>query len=498
MAKNITPRAKDYPRWYLDVINAGGLADYAPVRGCMVIKPHGYAVWEAIQQALDGMFKETGHVNAYFPLFIPQSFLAKEAQHVEGFAMECAVVTHSGLEKDESGALLPKGKLEEPLVVRPTSETVIGAMYAKWVQSWRDLPILINQWANVVRWEMRTRLFLRTMEFLWQEGHTAHETEEEAHQETLRILEIYRRFAEEWLAVPVLTGLKSDSEKFAGAERTYTIEGMMQDRKALQMGTSHDLGQNFARAFEIRFQGRDKSLQYAWTTSWGVSTRLIGALIMAHSDDEGLVLPPRVAPIQLAVVPIWKGPEERAKVLEAANQAAASARAALGERKVVLDDRDELKPGPKFFEWEQKGVPFRLEIGPRDVADGAGVLVSRLDRNKEKVPFDRIGQVLPERLQAFQEALLERARAFRDAHTHQVDDYEELKERVLAEGGFYLVHWDGTPESEARFKDDMKASIRCIPGTVRDGEFQRTYTEPGKCIVSGKPSPGRVVVAQAY
>ncbi len=498
MAKNITPREKDYPRWYLDVINAGGLADYAPVRGCMVIKPHGYAVWEAIQQALDGMFKATGHVNAYFPLFIPQSFLEKEAQHVEGFAMECAVVTHSGLEKTEEGVLLPKGKLEEPLVVRPTSETVIGAMYAKWVQSWRDLPILINQWANVVRWEMRTRLFLRTMEFLWREGHTAHETEEEAHQETLRILEIYRTFAEEWLAIPVVTGLKSESEKFAGAERTYTIEGMMQDKKALQMGTSHDLGQNFAKAFEIRFQGRDKTLQYAWTTSWGVSTRLIGALIMAHSDDEGLILPPKVAPIQLAVVPIWKGPGEKAQVLEAAEKVAASARPVLGDRKVVLDDRDELKPGPKFFEWEQKGVPYRLEIGPRDVKDGAGVLVSRLDRSKEKVPFDRIGEVLPGRLEAFQKALLERARSFRDSHTFEVDDYGELKERIQSEGGFYLVHWDGTPESENRFKEDLKASIRCIPGTVRDGEFRTTYTDPGKCVVSGKPSPGRVIVAQAY
>ena len=498
MAKNITPREKDYPQWYLDVIQAAGLADYAPVRGCMVIKPHGYALWEGIQRVLDGMFKETGHVNAYFPLFIPQSFLAKEAQHVEGFAMECAVVTHSGLEKGEGGGLVPKGKLEEPLIVRPTSETVIGAMYAKWVQSWRDLPILINQWANVVRWEMRTRLFLRTMEFLWQEGHTAHETEAEAHQETLRILEIYRTFSEEWLAIPVITGLKSESEKFAGAERTYTIEGMMQDRKALQMGTSHDLGQNFAKAFEIRFQGRDKSLQYAWTTSWGVSTRLIGALIMAHSDDEGLVLPPRMAPIQLALVPIWKGDGEKAQVLEAAEKAAAAARTVLGERKVALDDREELKPGPKFFEWEQKGVPFRLEIGPRDVADGAGVLVSRLDRSKEKVPFHRIGEVLPVKLQAFQEALLERARTFRDAHTHQVDDYQELKERIREEGGFYLVHWDGTAETEARFKEEMKATIRCIPGTVRNGEFQRTHTEPGKCILTGRPSPGRVILAQAY
>ncbi len=498
MARNITPREKDYPQWYLDVIQAAGLADYAPVRGCMVIKPHGYALWEGIQQTLDRMFKETGHVNAYFPLFIPRSFLAKEAQHVEGFAMECAVVTHSGLEKGEGGELLPKGRLEEPLIVRPTSETVIGAMYAKWVQSWRDLPILINQWANVVRWEMRTRLFLRTMEFLWQEGHTAHETEEEAHQETLKILEIYRKFSEEWLAVPVVTGLKSDSEKFAGAERTYTIEGMMQDRKALQMGTSHDLGQNFAKAFEIRFQGRDKTLQYAWTTSWGVSTRLIGALIMAHSDDDGLVLPPRLAPIQLALVPIWKGGEEKAKVLEAARKAAAAARSALGDQRVVLDEREEMKPGPKFFEWEQKGVPFRLEIGPRDVADGAGVLVSRLDRSKEKVPFDRIGEILPGKLQAFQDALLERARSFRDEHTHQVDDYEELKRRVQEEGGFYLVHWDGTPESEARFKEDMKATIRCIPGTVEEGEFRRTFTEPGKCIVSGRPSAGRVIVAQAY
>ncbi len=479
-------------------MNAAQLADYSPVRGCMVIKPHGYAIWENIQKTLDRMFKETGHENAYFPLFIPKGFLAKEAQHVEGFAMECAVVTHSGLEKDSTGNLEPTGKLEEPLVVRPTSETVIGAMYAKWVQSWRDLPILINQWANVVRWEMRTRLFLRTMEFLWQEGHTVHETREEAREETLKMLEVYRRFAEEWMAIPVIQGRKTESEKFAGAEVTYTIEGMMQDRKALQMGTSHDLGQNFSKAFEIRFQGRDKKLQYAWTTSWGVSTRLIGALVMSHSDDEGLILPPKLAPILVSVIPIWMKAGEKARLVEVGDRIALSLRERFGKQRIVLDSREELKPGPKFFEWEQKGVPYRVEIGPRDLESGKAVLVSRLDRKKETIPFEKLPEVISSRLEEFQSALYQRALAFRTAHTHEVDSFEELKDRMENEGGFYLVHWDGTRETEKRFKEELKATIRCIPGKVENGRFVKEFTDPGKCILTGRPSSGRVVLAQAY
>lgn len=495
----VTGNRGTFPDWYQAVVREADMAEVSPTRGAMIIKPWGYGVWERIQQTLDRRIRESGHDNCYFPLFIPLSFFAKEAEHVEGFAKEMAVVTHHRL-KLIDGKLQPdpEARLEEPLIVRPTSETIIGDAFSRWIRSHRDLPVLINQWANVVRWEMRTRLFLRTMEFLWQEGHTAHETAAEADAETLRMLEVYRAFAEEWMAIPVQPGRKSDSERFAGAERTYTIEGMMQDRKALQMGTSHDLGQNFARAFEIRFQGRNKEMEYAWTTSWGVSTRLIGALIMAHSDDEGLLLPPRLAPVVLAVVPIYKTDAERSACLAAGEKVAAELRAAYGRERVVLDARDELKPGPKFFEWEQKGVPLRLEIGPRDVAEGAGILVSRLDRSKEKVPFDRIATLLPERLEAFQAALHRRALEFRQANTFKVDDYGELKERLNAGGGFFLVHWDGTPETEARFKEDLKATIRCLPGAVRDGCFHRTHLEPGACIVSGRPSVGRVVVAQAY
>ena len=402
MAKNITPREQDYPKWYQDVIKAGELADHSPVRGCMVIKPHGYGVWELIKDGLDRRFKATGHVNAYFPLFIPKSFLAKEAAHVEGFAMECAVVTHSGLENDGEGGLRPKGELEEPLIVRPTSETVIGHMYSNWVQSWRDLPILINQWANVVRWEMRTRLFLRTMEFLWQEGHTAHETAEECEEETRRMLEVYAEFAENVLAMPVLKGEKTERERFAGADCTYCIEGMMQDGKALQAGTSHNLGQNFAKAFDISFQTREQQQEHAWTTSWGVSTRLIGGVIMTHSDDDRLILPPAIAPVVCAIVPIYRKDAEKEAVLAYARQllvqlcgedAVTAAESAIGHkeilnvvladgRKVVLDLRDGLRPPDKFFHWEQKGTPIRIECGPRDLEGKKAMVVTRHPREK--------------------------------------------------------------------------------------------------------------------
>jgi prolyl-tRNA synthetase len=449
MAKNIRTRADDYAQWYLDVIKAAQLADYSPVRGCMVIRPDGFAIWEAIQRDLDRRFKETGHVNAYFPLLIPQSFLTKEAEHVEGFAMECAIVTHSKLQRDAEGVLRPAGELEEPLVIRPTSETVIGHMYSQWIQSYRDLPVLINQWANVMRWEMRTRLFLRTAEFLWQEGHTAHETAEEAQTETMRMLDVYAAFAEEFLALPVIRGLKTDREKFPGAERTYTIEGLMQDGKALQCGTSHNLGQNFARAFEIQFLGRDQQQHFAHTTSWGVSTRLIGALIMAHSDDDGLVIPPRVAPQVAVVVPIHRTDEERARVHAFVGEILARL---VGDEEVQrvdrLDTGTDLKsyffdkfthqrvgvdwrdsrPGDKHFHWEQRGVPFRIEVGPRDVDQRSFVLKHRLGREKETVSLDSVSAAwLSAKLEAAQRSLYERARAFRDENTHRAADYDELK-----------------------------------------------------------------------
>ncbi|MDG2149873.1 MAG: His/Gly/Thr/Pro-type tRNA ligase C-terminal domain-containing protein [Planctomycetota bacterium] len=512
MARNIKPRSEDYAQWYLDVIKAGELADHSPVRGCMVIRPEGFAVWEAIQKDLDARFKETGHVNAYFPLLIPQSFLTKEAQHVEGFAMECAIVTHSKLEKSGDGTLRPAGALEEPLIVRPTSETVIGHMYSQWVQSYRDLPVLINQWANVMRWEMRTRLFLRTSEFLWQEGHTAHETAEEAQEETLRMLDVYASFAEESLALPVVKGRKTPFERFPGAEETYTIEGLMQDGKALQCGTSHNLGQNFSRAFDIDYLGRDNKQHLAWTTSWGVSTRLIGALIMAHSDDEGLVLPPKVAPIVLSVIPIFRKDEDKAQVAAAIDalmsQLVGEGEVAAGEKrlspgglktyffdksthqKIVVDWRS-VRPGDKQYHWEQRGVPFRIEVGPRDVEKQTFVLKRRVDREKEFLPF---AAATPDWLRGIldvaQAELLTRARTFRDGSTRRVKSYDEMKEVLKEEGGFVRCHFKPDRAREQQVKDETKATVRCIPFEQEAGG--------GKCILSGEDCDEEVIFAQAY
>ena len=479
MAKNITPRAKNYSQWYLDVISAGQLADYAPVKGCMVIRPTGYAIWEQMQATLDRMFKETGHVNAYFPVLIPESFIRREAEHIEGFSPELAVVTHAGGKK-----------LEEPLVVRPTSETVVGHMYAQWIQSYRDLPVLINQWCNILRWEMRTRLFLRTSEFLWQEGHTAHETGEEAEDETRKILEIYRRFHEEYLAMPVIVGRKSESERFPGAVRTYSIEAMMQDGKALQAGTSHNLGQNFAKAFDIQYLDRDNERRYVHTTSWGASTRMIGGLLMTHSDDDGLVLPPRIAPVQVAIVPLWQNDEEQAGVAPAAERVRGVLCESFDPLKVKLDARMELRPAERFFHWVQQGVPLRVEVGPRDVAKGQVMLVRRDNRAKTAAPAERVGEVAAEILEAMQRELYEQALAFRAEHSHEVDDYEAFKRVMAEQGGFVYAHWNGSGEVEARIKEETKATIRCIPF---DGK-----AEPGKCMVTGEPSPRRVVFAQAY
>lgn len=507
MAKNIKARAADYSQWYLDVIKAAQLADYSPVRGCMVIRPEGYAIWEAIQRELDTRFKETGHVNAYFPLLIPQSFLTKEAQHVEGFAMECAVVTHSRLEKNPDGTgLRPASPLEEPLIIRPTSETIIGHMYAEWIQSYRDLPILINQWANVMRWEMRTRLFLRTSEFLWQEGHTAHETESEAHAETLKMLDVYADFAENVLALPVVKGRKTESEKFPGAVTTYCIEALMQDGKALQAGTSHDLGQNFAKAFDIKFLGRDQQQQHVWTTSWGVSTRLIGAMIMAHSDDEGLIVPPRVAPVVAAIVPIFKTDEERATVLgfiatlveqltgqtpklEGANNVFAFWDKHT-HQKVVIDLRD-ARPGDKQYHWEQRGVPFRIEVGPRDVQGGAFVMKHRLDRSKETVPLAAATHAwLEGKLNELHATLFERARAFRESKTRDAASYDELKQILASDGGFVRCYFEPGKEAEARIKEETKATVRCIP--LEQSPYE------GECIISGKATKTQVLFAQSY
>jgi prolyl-tRNA synthetase len=511
MAKNIKARSADYAQWYLDVIKAARLADYAPVRGCMVIRPEGYAIWEAIQRGLDRRFKETGHVNAYFPLLIPQSFLTKEAEHVEGFAMECAIVTHSKLQKDaESGQLKPAAPLEEPLIIRPTSETVIGHMYAQWIQSYRDLPLLINQWCNVMRWELRTRLFLRTTEFLWQEGHTAHETEAEAQEETLRMLDVYADFAENALAVPVIKGEKTEAEKFPGAKTTYCIEGLMQDGKALQMGTSHNLAQNFSKAFEIKFLGRDQKQDYVYTTSWGVSTRLIGAMIMAHSDDEGLILPPRVAPDVAAVVPIYKSPEDEAKVrgfVERLVEKLAGATAhkisrhgtdsylfnPATEQRIVVDFRD-ARPGDKHYHWEQRGVPFRFEVGPRDVDAGTLVLKSRLGGGggKEIVKLDEITspQWLQEKLDAAHALLFEKATKFRDESTRPASTYEEMKKILAEQGGFVRCYFIPDRANEAKIKEETKATVRCIPFDQPDA--------PGKCIYTGRDTTTQVLFAQAY
>lgn len=476
MAK-ITPRASDYSKWYLDIINHARLADYAPVKGCMVIRPNGYAIWENMQRVLDQMFKDTGHVNAYFPMFIPESFLKKEAEHVEGFAPETAVVTHGG------GKLL-----EEPLVVRPTSETIIWDMYKKWIQSYRDLPMLINQWANVVRWEMRTRLFLRTTEFLWQEGHTAHATAEEAEAETRQMLDVYAHFAEEYMAMPVIKGRKSDAEKFAGADVTYCIEAMMQDRKALQAGTSHNLGQNFSKAFEVRFQDRDGELKHPYSTSWGVSTRLIGALIMAHSDDQGLILPPRLAPTQVVIVPIARDEDERASVLAAAESIQQQLKA-VGVR-VKLDDDPKQKPGWKFAEYELLGVPLRLELGPRDVASEQ-VMVARRDLpGKTALPLAGLAESIPALLDSVQQGIFERARDFRDSHIFEASTYAELKAIIGEEKGWVKAFWSGDPADEARVKEETKATIRCIP-------FDQPETL-GSCIVSGKPARYQVLFAKAY
>ena len=512
MAKNIKPRGEDYAQWYLDVIKAAQLADYSPVKGCMVIRPEGYAIWEAIQRDLDRRFKETGHVNAYFPLLIPQSFLAKEAEHVEGFAMECAVVTHSRLEKGEKGGLVPGGKLEEPLVVRPTSETVIGHMYAQWIQSYRDLPVLINQWCNVMRWELRTRLFLRTAEFLWQEGHTAHETAEEAQAETLRMLDVYADFAENFLALPIIKGRKTDAERFPGADTTYTIEALMQDGKALQCGTSHFLGQNFARAFEIKFSGRDQQEHFAFTTSWGVSTRLIGAMIMAHSDDEGLIIPPYAAPVVAAIVPIFKTDAERASVAEflnkllaqlvGADEIAASARRLSADgissfffdkatgQKIVVDWRD-ARPGDKQYHWEQRGVPFRFEAGPRDVQSGAFVLKNRLNRDKTAVPIaEATADWLRRKMVAAHQAMLERARTFRDANTRTAANSDELKKVLTEHGGFVRCFFIPDRASEAAIKNETKATVRCI--------LLQPSGHRGPCVYSGKETDVEVLFAQAY
>ncbi len=489
MAKNFTKRSENYSQWYNELVVRADLAENSAVRGCMVIKPYGYAIWEKMQAALDKMFKDTGHQNAYFPLFIPKSFFSKEADHVDGFAKECAVVTHYRLKNKEGGGITvdEDAKLEEELIVRPTSETIIWDTYRNWIQSYRDLPILVNQWANVVRWEMRTRIFLRTAEFLWQEGHTAHETREEAIEETKTILDIYAKFAEEWIALPVLKGLKSESEKFAGAVDTYCIEGLMQDGKALQAGTSHFLGQNFAKAFDVKFLSKENKLEYVWATSWGVSTRLMGALVMAHSDDNGLVLPPKLAPIQVAIVPIYRQEDQLAQISEKAN-AIKEALQAKGIS-VKYDDRDTYKPGWKFSEYEFKGVPVRLAMGPRDLENGTVEVARRDTLEKEIVPLDGIEERIEKLLEDIQQNLYKKALKFREENTCKVDTWDEFKEKIEA-GGFVLAHWDGTPETEEKIKEETKATIRTIP--------LNNPQEEGKCIFSGNPSKERVVFAKAY
>ncbi|GAB4162934.1 MAG: proline--tRNA ligase [Planctomycetota bacterium] len=476
MAQEITPRSQDFSRWYTDVIAAAQLADYAPVKGCMVIRPNGFAIWENIQKHLDAMFKETGHSNAYFPLLIPESFMRKEAEHVEGFAPEVATVTHAG-----------GSELEEPLCIRPTSETVIWDMYRRWIQSYRDLPLLINQWCNIVRWEMRTRLFLRTTEFLWQEGHTAHATETEAREEVIRMLNVYRTFAEEYLAIPVLAGRKSESEKFAGAVDTYSIEALMQDGKALQAGTSHYLGQNFAKAFNVTFLDEQGERNFVYATSWGVSTRLIGALIMAHGDDNGVVMPPRVAPLQLVIVPIWKGDDEKAKLLETANRIAADLKP---QFTVKVDDRDNMRPGAKFFDWEKRGTPLRIELGPKDLEKNQVVAVCRHDRSKHFVPFDLLKVRIAELLGRIQEELFNRALEFRARNTTDVETLDEMLEVLDSKGGFVRARWNGSLEAEALIKNKTKATIRNI-------ELE-PVVDPGPCVSGLGEAKIRVHFARAY
>jgi prolyl-tRNA synthetase len=490
MAKELTSRSENYSQWYNDLVIKADLAESSAVRGCMVIKPYGYAIWEKIQAELDRMFKETGHVNAYFPLFIPKSFLSKEAEHVDGFAKECAVVTHHRLMADPNGKGLivdPEAKLEEELIVRPTSETIIWNTYKNWIQSYRDLPILINQWANVVRWEMRTRLFLRTTEFLWQEGHTAHATEAEALVEAKKMLEVYADFAERFMAVPVLKGVKSANERFAGALDTYCIEALMQDGKALQAGTSHFLGQNFAKAFEVTFMDKSNKLDYVWATSWGVSTRLMGALIMTHSDDNGLVLPPNLAPFQVVIVPIYKNEEQ----LEAISEKVAEITAKLKTLgiSVKFDNNDNKKPGWKFAEYELKGVPVRLAMGARDLENGTVEVARRDTLSKETVSLEGVEHYIDKLLKDIQTNIFQKAFDYRASVTRDVNSYDEFKVEI-EKGGFLMCHWDGTPETEEKIKEDTKATIRCIP---LDGDMT-----PGVCMVTGKPSAQRVVFARAY
>ena len=490
MAQKYVTRAEDYSKWYNELVYRADLAEHSDVRGCMVIKPYGYAIWEKMRDILDVKFKETGHSNAYFPLFIPKSYLSKEASHIEGFAKECAVVTHYRLKnaEDGSGVIVdPDSKLEEELIVRPTSETIIWNSYKNWIQSYRDLPILINQWANVVRWEMKTRLFLRTTEFLWQEGHTAHATKQEAISEAELMLNVYEDFAENYMAMPVIKGRKTANERFAGAEDTLCIESMMQDGKALQAGTSHFLGQNFAKAFEVKFADKEGKLDYVWATSWGVSTRLMGALIMTHSDDEGLVLPPALAPIQVVAVPIYRTDEELAAISEKMTELSAKLKAKGISFK--YDDDENRRPGWKFAEYESKGVPVRVAMGPRDLENGKAEIARRDNKTKEVVDFDGLENHIELLLADIQVNLLERAKAFRLENTREIDSYEEFKKEI-DKGGFFLAHWDGTSETEERIKEETKATIRCIALDRKE--------ETGVCMVTGKPSAGRVIFAKAY
>jgi prolyl-tRNA synthetase len=491
MSKGLPKRSEDYSLWYNELVKKADLAENSAVKGCMIIKPYGFSIWEKMQAVLDKKFKETGHNNAYFPLFIPKSFLSKEASHVAGFAKECAVVTHYRLKSSEDGKSVivdPEAKLEEELIVRPTSETVIWSTYKTWVQSYRDLPLLINQWANVVRWEMRTRLFLRTTEFLWQEGHTAHATKEEAIDETVQMLNVYAQFAEEYMAMPVLKGVKTANERFAGAEDTYCIEALMQDGKALQAGTSHFLGQNFAKAFDVKFATKSGGLDYVWGTSWGVSTRLMGALIMAHSDDEGLVLPPALAPIQVVIVPIFKGQEQldliKEKVLDIKKKMEAK------NISVKFDDRDTQSPGFKFADYELKGVPVRLAMGPRDLQNGTVEVARRDTKEKSVINLDGIETYIENLLGEIQKNIYQKAFNYREAYTTKAETYAEFKDLLEKKGGFILAHWDGTPETEEKIKEETKATIRCITLDAKN--------EEGKCILTGKPSKRRVVFARAY
>jgi prolyl-tRNA synthetase len=492
MAKELTTRAQDYSQWYNDLVLKGSLADYSAVRGCMVIKPYGYALWENMQAALDKMFKDTGHENAYFPLFVPKSLFEAEEKNAEGFAKECAIVTHYRLKTDPNnkGKLMvdPEAKLEEELIVRPTSEAIIWNTYKTWIQSYRDLPILVNQWANVVRWEMRTRLFLRTAEFLWQEGHTAHATKDEAIAETVKMLDVYADFAENWMAMPVIKGVKTESERFAGAEDTYCIEALMQDGKALQAGTSHFLGQNFAKAFDVKFSDKNNTQEYVWATSWGVSTRLIGGLVMTHSDDEGLVLPPRIAPVQVVIVPIFKGDEQKAMIDEKMAVVVASFKAA-GIR-VKYDNTDNNRPGWKFAEYELKGVPIRIAVGPRDLENNQVELARRDTKEKTAISLDGLTETVAALLLEIQSNLLQRATKYRDDHITSVDTWDEFINVLDNKTGFVLAHWDGTAETEEKIKDQTKATIRCIP---LDNPL-----EEGKCIRTGNPSKQRVLFARAY